>query len=205
MITFKPIQWKTFPRDFIVIQFGFALFGLAIATFINANLGTSPWVILTVALSERLGLTPGTLTVIIGFVILIGALLLREKIGWGTVTNMLFIGPWIDLFLSIIPSVTGNWPLQAAMLLLSILVLGLGTGVYISVNAGAGPRDSLMIAIARVGGWSIRRARMTIEFFVFVTGWLLGGPVGIGTLAIVLLIGPVVQWFFKVFGIKRNT
>ena len=186
----------------MVIQFGFALFGLAIATFIQANLGTSPWVMLTVALSKIFKLTPGTVTVMIGFGVLTAVLIMRESIGWGTIANILFIGPWIDLFLRFIPAITDNWLLQAVMMLSGILILGLATGIYISVNAGAGPRDSLMLAISRVSGWSIRRARGSIEFIVFVVGWLLGGPFGIGTVAIVLLIGPVVQWSFKLFKVK---
>ncbi len=201
---FKPIQWKTLPRDFIIIQLGFAMFGLAIATFIQANLGTSPWVMLTVALAKIFSLTPGTVTVIIGFVVLTGALILRQSIGWGTVGNMLSIGPWIDLFLRLIPSVMDNLLLQIVMMLSAILILGLGTGIYISVNAGAGPRDSLMLAVERVSGWSIRRARGSIEFLVFALGWLLGGPFGIGTVAIVVLIGPVVQWSFRLFKITAS-
>ncbi|HBY08384.1 MAG TPA: hypothetical protein DEH22_11555, partial [Chloroflexi bacterium] len=74
---FKPIRWKSFPRDFAVIQIGFALFGLSIAMLIRANLGTSPWVILEVALSQITGLTPGTLSILVGLVVLLGALALR--------------------------------------------------------------------------------------------------------------------------------
>ena len=200
----KPVQWKTFPRDFVVIQLGFALFSLAIAIFIQANLGTSPWVMLTVALSKIFGLTPGTVTAMIGFTVLTAVLIMREPIGWGTIANILFIGPWIDLFLHFIPSLTDDWPLQAVMMLSGILIMGLGTGIYIGVNAGAGPRDSLMLAVSRISGWSIRRARGSIEFLVFVTGWLLGGPFGVGTIAIVLLIGPVVQWNFRLFKVKAS-
>lgn len=101
MHIFKPIRWKTFLRDFIIIQAGFALFGLSIAILIRANLGTSPWVMLTIALSQISGLTPGTMSILIGFVVLAGALILREQIGWGTLGNILFIGPWLDLWTNI--------------------------------------------------------------------------------------------------------
>jgi uncharacterized membrane protein YczE len=204
MSMFKPIRWKTFARDFVVIQMGFALFGLAIATLIRANLGTSPWVMLEVALSQISGLTPGTLSVIIGLVVLIGSLVLRERIGWGTLGNMLFIGPFEDLALSLIPPVTGNLVLQASMLLASILMMGLASAIYIGVDAGAGPRDSLMLAVKRTSGWSLGRARGSIEVILVVLGWLLGGPAGIGTVVFSILIGPSVQWSFKLFNVQPH-
>jgi uncharacterized membrane protein YczE len=201
---FKPIQWKTLPRDFVVIQIGFALFGVAIALLIQASLGTNPWVMLTVALADMMGLSVGTLTVFTGLTVLAIALVMRESVGWGTLGNILFIGPWADLFLWLIPKVTGNLPLQVVMMLLSILIMGLATGIYIGVNAGAGPRDTLMLAVQRITGWSLRRARGTIELCVFVIGWLLGGPFGVGTVAVALLIGPSVQWGFKLFKVQRE-
>lgn len=200
----KPIRWKTFPRDFIVIQVGFALFGLAIALLIRANLGTSPWVILEVALAQITGLSPGTLSVLTGFVILIGALALREQIGWGTLGNILFIGPWEDLALYFIPPVENNIPVQLGMLLSAAVIMGLASAIYIGVDAGAGPRDSLMLAVKRISGWSLRRARGTIEIFVVLVGWLLGGPIGIGTVIFALVIGPCVQWGFKLFKVQPH-
>jgi len=204
MSVFKPIRWKTFLRDFVVIQMGFALFGLAIATLIRANLGTSPWVMLEVALSQLSGLTPGTLSVIIGLLVLIVAFALRERIGWGTLGNMLFIGPYEDLSLSLIPPVTNHIPLQTGMLLASIIMMGLASAIYIGVNAGAGPRDSLMLAVKRTTGWSLRRARATIEVFLVLLGWLLGGPAGIGTVVFAILIGPAVQWGFRLFKVEPH-
>jgi uncharacterized membrane protein YczE len=197
----RPVRWKTFARDFVVIQVGFALFGLAIATLIRANLGTGPWTILGVALAQIFGLTPGTMSVLIGFVVLSGALILRERIGWGTLCNILFIGPWQDMGLWFIPSVTDNLPLQATMLLAAILLMGIATAIYIGVDAGAGPRDSLMLAVKRTSGWSLRRARGSIEVTLVLLGWLLGGPAGIGTVVFAVLIGPAVQWSFKLFNV----
>jgi hypothetical protein len=201
---FKAVRWKSFWRDLVVIQVGFALFGLAIATLIRANLGTSPWVMLEVALSQISGLTPGTLSVIIGLVVLAAALGLRERIGWGTLGNMLFIGPWEDIGLRLIPAVSGNLPVQFAMLLASIIGIGMASAIYIGVDAGAGPRDSLMLAIHRISGWSLHRARGTIEGILVLLGWLLGGPAGLGTVVFALLIGPAVQWGFRLFKVKPH-
>jgi uncharacterized membrane protein YczE len=201
---FRPVRWKTFVRDFIVIQAGFALFGLAIAMLINANLGTSPWVVLNVALSRLTGLTVGSFIVIVGVVVLAIVLALKEPIGWGTLGNILFIGPWVDLWLARIPSLQGQPVLQSAMLLAAVLVMGLASAIYIGVDAGAGPRDSLMLAVERVSGWSLRAARSAIELTVFSAGWLLGGPAGIGTLVFALLIGPSVQLFFRLLRVQSH-
>ena len=201
---FKPIIWKTFPRDFLRSQVGFLLFGLAITLMIRANLGTSAWAVLDVALSKILGLSVGTLTVLVGFAVLSGALIMREKIGWGTLANILSIGPWEDVWLAIIPSVSDNLPLQIAMLFAAILLMGLASAIYIGVDAGAGPRDSLMLALRRTTGMSIRVARVIIEVVVVTIGWLLGGPAGIGTLVFAALVGPSVQAGFKLLKVEPH-
>lgn len=201
---FKPIRWNTFPKDFLRIQAGFVLFGLAIALMIRGNIGTSAWAVLEVALAKILRITPGTMTVIMGFIVLSGALILREKIGWGTLANILSIGPWEDLALSIIPSVTNDLPLQIGMLLLAILLMGMASAIYIGVDAGAGPRDSMMLAIKRTTGVSIRTARIAIDVTVVTIGWLLGGPAGVGTLVFALLAGPSVQWGFNLFKVEPH-
>lgn len=199
---FKTVRWGTFARDFAVIQVGFALFGVAIALLIQANLGTSPWVVLNVAISQLTGLSVGTLIVVIGAVVLMAVLAMRQPVGWGTLANILFIGPWTDLFLWAIPLIEGNLLLQSAMLLASILIMGIASAVYIGVDAGAGPRDSLMLALERVSGWSLRAARATIEISVVLIGWILGGPAGVGTLVFALLIGPSVQWAFRLLRVR---
>ena len=200
----KPVRWNTFIRDFLVIQIGFALFGLSIAAMIRSNLGTSPWAVLEVAISKLTGITPGRMSIIVGFVVLLGALALREKIGWGTLGNILFIGLWEDLFLGMIPSVENNLLLQGMILLTAILLMGIATAIYIGVDAGAGPRDSLMLAFHRTTNISIRLGRAIIEIMVVAVGWFLGGPLGAGTVVFALLIGPAVQWSFKLFNVKPH-
>ena len=98
----------------------------------------------------------------------------------------------------------GNLISQSIALLVSIFLSGVATAVYISVNAGAGPRDSLMLAVSRVLGWSVRLSRAVIEILVVLLGWILGGPVGIGTLLFAILIGPSVQTSFRVFNVKPH-
>lgn len=195
----KPINRKTFPRDFVIAQLGFALYGLAIALIIQANLGTGPWAVLSVAVADLTGTTPGTMIVVTGLLVLLAAVLMKEKIGWGTLGNILFIGPWTDLFLGLIPSLKGTLCLQIPGLLGAVTLTGVATAVYLSVNAGAGPRDSLMLAVSRISGRSVRLSRAVIEILVVGVGWILDGPVGIGTLLFALTIGPLVQFFFKLF------
>jgi uncharacterized membrane protein YczE len=201
---FKPIRWKTFPRDFIRIEIGFIIYGLASTLMIRGNLGTNAWTVLDVALSPRLHLSIGTVTMLVGFTVLFGALIMRERIGWGTLANILSIGPWIDRWLSIIPSVKNNLLLQGGMLLTAIFLTGLASAIYIGVDAGAGPRDSMMLAVKRTTGLSLRMARAVIEVTVVAIGWMLGGPAGIGTVVFALLIGPSVQWGFKIFNVQPH-
>jgi len=200
----KPIRWKTFPRDFLVIQIGFLIYGLSIALAIRANLGTGTWAVLDVALSKITGYTPGTMTVTVGFVVLISALVMREQIGWGTLGNILSIGPWLDLFLWLIPEMDNPLPVQLLLLLTGILAQGVATAIYIGVDAGAGPRDSLMLAIVRTTRLSYRMARGVIEVSVLVVGWFLGGPAGIGTAIHALLVGTAMQWAFKIFHVQPH-
>lgn len=195
----KPIRWRTFPRDFAVIQAGFALYGLSIALLIRAHLGTSPWAVLEVALAGRSGLSVGTLSILVGLVVLTGALALREQVGWGTLANILSIGLWLDFCLGWLPDVTANLPVQAGLLLGAVLLTGVASAIYIGVDAGAGPRDSLMLAVQRTTGLSLRVSRGVTEVLVVVAGWLLGGPLGVGTLVFALLIGPAIQWAFRLF------
>jgi len=200
----KPINWKTFPRDFLIAQLGYAIYGLSIALIIQAGLGTGPWAVLAVALADISGTTPGTMIIATGVLVLIGAVLMREQIGWATLGNILFIGPWTDLFLFILPSLEGNLWLQIPGMLIAVILSGIATAVYISVNGGAGPRDSLMLAVSRVTGQSVQLSRGVIEVLVVILGWILKGPVGIGTLVFALLIGPLVQIFFKLFKVQPN-
>lgn len=200
----KPVRWNTFLRDFLVIQIGFALFGLSIALMIRSRLGTTPWAVLEVALSQLTTIRPGRMSIIVGFVVLLIALALREKIGWGTLTNILFIGLWEDMFLAYIPPVENQLLLQSAMLFAAILIMGFASAIYIGVDAGAGPRDSLMLAVHRTTSLSLRLGRAIIEITVVLIGWLLGGPLGLGTMIFAVLIGPSVQWAFRLLNVQAH-
>ncbi len=116
----------------------------------------------------------------------------------------MFIGLWEDMFLSYIPSVENNLVLQSTMLFVAIFMMGFASAIYIGVNAGAGPRDSLMLAVHRTTGLSLRVGRAIIEVIVVTIGWFLGGPLGFGTVIFAILIGPAVQWAFKLLKVQAH-
>jgi uncharacterized membrane protein YczE len=189
--------WRRFLRDFAMIQFGFMLFGAAIDIMVRANLGTSSWIVLEKGLTNYLPITLGQATIGVAVIVTLVDVALRQPLGWGTLANMISIGLWVDGLRPFIPAVPAQWWLQLPYLLLGTLLMGLATALYVGVNAGAGPRDSLMLAVARLAKTSVRAARTAIEIGVVLVGWLLGGPVGVGTLIYALMIGPAVQVAFR--------
>ncbi len=198
-ILLRPINRQSFRRDLLVIQLGFAVFGFAIAVVIRSRLGATSWAVLEVALAQIVHITPGTATVLVGAVVLLMALALREPVGWGTVANILSIGPWEDFFLWLLPAAREELSMQLLYLLSGLIAMSIGSAIYIGINAGAGPRDSLMMAVARTTPLDVRSARVIIETTVVLGGWLLGGPLGVGTVVFALLIGPGVQTAFRMF------
>ena len=204
---FFKFQWKgwdRFARDFVFIQIGFALFGLSIDILVNANLGLDSWDVLQMALTHHLPITLGESSIAIAFLVALADVILREPMGWGTVANMIFIGVWIDVLKPYVPTVPLQFPLEIAYLLLGILVMGFATAIYIGVDAGAGPRDTLMLALSRIGKVSLRVARASIEISIVAIGWLLGGPAWLGTLVAALAIGPAVQFAFRLLRVKTR-
>jgi uncharacterized membrane protein YczE len=199
---FNWLGWRQFLRDFLVIQFGFLLFGLAIVIMVKADLGTSPWVALEVALTRRFPITLGQAAIVVAALIILLDILLREPLGWGSLANMVSIGLWVDWLQTWVPAPPPVWWLQVPYLLLGVLIMGFATAVYVGVNAGAGPRDSLMLATARLFKVSVRTARTLVEIIVVTVGWLLGGSVGIGTLLFALTIGPAVQLAFRALRVR---
>ncbi|UTR09279.1 YitT family protein [Evansella sp. LMS18] len=164
---------------------------LGISLTILAGLGSAPWDVLHIGLTEQLGLTVGTWTIIMGFLLLVAATILtKEKPKLGAYLNMLLVGLFVDFFLFVLPQ-PDVLLVQALMLTSGILVMGFGIGVYISPQCGAGPRDSLMLAVAERTRFTVAQVRVTMEVIVLFFGWLLGGPVFIGTILFSLTIGHV--------------
>ena len=202
---FRWMGWRRFAYDFLMIQFGFVLFGLSIDMMVRANLGLGPWDVLHMALTYHLPITLGEASIGVAFVVVLLDVILREPLGWGTIANMIFIGVWIDILKPFVPSVPSVFWIQIAYLLLGTIVMGFATAIYIGVDAGAGPRDSLMLALSRLSKTSVRRARTILEISAVAVGWLLGGPAWLGTLVFALAIGPAVQLAFKLLRVRTST
>jgi len=201
-ITFEWKGWRRFAYDFLIIQVGFLLFGLSIDVLVQANLGLDSWDVLQMALTYHLPLTLGQSSIGVAFLIVLLDVALREPLGWGTLANMFFVGVWVDIMKPYTPSVPPIFPAQVAYLLLGTLIMGFATAIYIGVNAGAGPRDTLMLALSRIGKTSVRVARTCLEVTVVIVGWILGGPAWLGTLIAAISIGPAVQLGFKILKVR---
>lgn len=162
-------------------------------TIKGKDLGISPWDVLHVGLFEKLGLTIGSWSIITGFLIVtVTSIAMRQWPRGGTWLNMMVIGLFIDFFNWILPD-AHSYTEQIIYFVLGVIVAGYGVGVYVSPNLGAGPRDSLMLLFVDKLGWSLRAVRTAIEAIVAFIGFLLGGPIGIGTLLIVVCSGQIIQ------------
>jgi len=207
---FRPIRWSTFWSDQLRLQAGFFMYGVAIVLMIQASLGNGPWGVLDVGVATMLNVKVGTVTQVVGVFVLIAAIWSGEKIGWGTIANIYFIGFYMNILLDHMPKVTGNLPLQITMFAAAVVLMGFASAIYISADSGAGPRDSLMIGLSRKTGLSIRVARTMIEVVVVAVGYFIGIKAGVhdhfglGTVAFALLIGPSVQFAFKLLKVDPH-
>jgi uncharacterized membrane protein YczE len=172
---------------------GLTGFGLSLALLLASGLGGAPWDVLHAAVADRLGLTVGTVSVTVSFVVLLLWIPLRERIGIGTLANALWVGVSIDVGLLLLPEARGL-PLAVAMMLAGVLLNGVSGAVYLGAQLGAGPRDGLMTGLGRVLRRPVGPVRIVLEVLVLVTGWALGGPLGVGTVVYAIGLGPVIQW-----------
>jgi uncharacterized membrane protein YczE len=181
---------------------GLALYGVSSALLVRGGLGVDPWDVLHQGLAERTGLTIGVVSIIIGALVLLLWIPMRQKPGLGTVSNVFVVGIAMDGTLAVVPDAQGL-AAQIPVLVVGIVLNGMATGLYISARFGPGPRDGLMTGLHRLTGRSIRLVRTGIEVTVVAAGFALGGSVGVGTVAYALAIGPLAQLFLRVFAIPE--
>jgi uncharacterized membrane protein YczE len=178
---------------------GLVLYGVGMALMIESRLGLTSWDVFHQGLSEVTGLSFGLVVILLGVPILLLWIPLRQRPGFGTVANIVVIGFVVDAALAVSPQPQAMW-VRIGFLVAGIVVIGLGTGFYIGAEFGPGPRDGLMTGIvSRFPRLSIRVVRTALELSVLGTGWLMGGTVGIGTVAFALAIGPLAQLFIPMF------
>jgi uncharacterized membrane protein YczE len=192
-------------RRLAQLYIGLPLYGLSAGLLVRSRLGLDPWDVLHQGIAEHISLKIGTVVIIVGAIVMLGWIPLRQRPGLGTLSNLVLIGVALNVSLTYIAPST-SMPIRIAEMLGGIGLCGVATGMYIGANFGPGPRDGLMTGLARRTGRSIRLTRTAIELTVLLSGWLLGGNVGIGTVLFALLIGPLAQRFLPLFDTSaRNT
>ncbi|HEX4720892.1 MAG TPA: hypothetical protein VH333_00150 [Pseudonocardiaceae bacterium] len=192
-ITVVPVTVRP-ARRLPQLAVGLWLYGVSDGLLVRAHLGLDPWDVLHEGVSKRFGVDFGLVSAVVGLVVLLAWIPLRQRPGVGTVANIVVIALSIDLVLAVVPPQTAL-VMRVPMLLGAIVLNGIATAGYVGARLGPGPRDGLMTGIAGRTGWSIRLVRTGIELTVLVTGWLLGGTVGVGTLLYAVGIGPLIQLF----------
>jgi len=198
----SPVSSENFTKIFYIrllrLIWGLALYALGIVVTMNAHIGYAPWEVLHVGISKTTGISIGTASIIIGVLIGIIAVLLGEKLGLGTILDIVLIGVFLDIILKshIIP-LANNLVFGIIMLIIGLFIISLGSYFYIKSGFGAGPRDSLMVALTRKTILPIGVCRGLIELLAVIVGWKLGGMVGIGTVISAFVIGFCVQITFK--------
>ncbi len=185
----------------VQLLIGLWLFGTASAIFVRSRLGLAPWDVLHYGLQRVLGVSFGTVMILVGAAVLLLWIPLRQWPGLGTIANTVVIGVAADFTLRWLPSPDDMLP-RFALLLGGIVLNGFAGALYIGSQLGPGPRDGLMTGLARRTGRSLRLVRTLIEVTVLTAGWALGGIVGIGTVLFALLIGPVTQFFLPLVTVR---
>ena len=198
-------NWVTFLSRMPGLFVGLFIFSAGVVGNLHAGLGMMPWGVLNVGIEKMTPFTLGEVSQVVGLIVLLLGWLLGFPPGFGTFINMYIIGVYIDWIIAVglIPFPEAL-PMQLGLLLLSVAFLGLGTLLYIRVGLGAGPRDGLMMGLVQKTGRPVSTIRGFIEVTVLAIGYLLGGPVGIGTVISALTVGYSVQLAFKLGGYSKD-
>jgi uncharacterized membrane protein YczE len=182
---------------------GLVLYGVSSSLLVLAGLGLDPWDVFHQGLSRTVGLAIGTWAILVGVAVLLLWIPLRQRPGIGTFSNVVLVGATMDVVLGHVHA-PHALSVRIACLVCGVFLNGVATGAYIGAGLGPGPRDGLMTGLA-ARGHSIRVVRTGIELAVLVTGWLLGGTVGVGTVLYALSIGPLAHIFIPLFARGRPT
>ena len=199
--TATPSQWRLRPVPRLLV--GLVLYGFADAMMIRASIGVDPWTVFAQGIARQTGLGIGLLTNLIGLLVLLLWIPLRQRPGLGTVLNVLVVGTMIDVGIRVLPA-PDVWWAQALLFAGGLVLLAVASGIYIGARLGPGPRDGLMTGLHRRLRLPIWVARGGVEITVLLIGWLLGGDVGIGTVLFAALIGPLCSVTLPLLGVRRH-
>ncbi len=190
----------TFMNRLLRLFFGLFLYAVGIVLTMNANIGYASWEVFHAGLSSVFGIQIGTISILVGLVLCLVSLVVGEKLGLGTLCNMIFVGVFMNLLLGlgVIPSLS-NFALGVLQMVGGLFVIAIASFFYISSGFGAGPRDSIMVILTRKTTFSVGICRSGIEILVVIIGALLGGSFGVGTLLAAILIGFCIQLTFRMF------
>ncbi|WP_067973680.1 membrane protein YczE [Nocardiopsis trehalosi] len=198
-VLLTPVLPPPRPRRLLRLYAGLYLYGLGSALLIAADLGAMPWDVLHQGLARWTGLSVGTCSIMVGALLMLVWIPLRQRPGLGTLSNVVVVGLSVDASLWWLPE-AGHLAVRAGYLVAGVLVTAVATACYIGARLGPGPRDGLMTGLA-ARGLSVRRARTGIEIAVVLTGVLLGGTLGVGTVVFALAIGPLAQVLLPLFDV----
>lgn len=190
-------------RRLVQLLAGLWLYGATMALMIESGLGLDPWDVFHEGLTHHIGLSFGAVTALVGALVLIAWIPLRQRPGIGTVLNVIVIAISVDVTLAWLPE-ADDALLAVPMLAGGIVGNGLAGALYVGSDLGPGPRDGLWVAIVRRSGLSVRLVRTSIEVTVVAAGFALGGTVGAGTVLYALSIGPIVQAFLPFTTVERR-
>ncbi len=190
-------------RRLLQLYIGLVLYGVSTAMFVRANLGADPWNVFHLGVAQIFSLNIGMVMILVGALVLLLWIPLRQKPGLGTISNVIVLGLAADAALAIMPPVE-SLVARSFLLFAAILVNAIATGMYIGAGFGSGPRDGLMTGINARTGWSVRSVRTSIELTVLLAGWLMGGTFGVGTVLYALAIGPLIQLCLPWFRIQKH-
>jgi uncharacterized membrane protein YczE len=194
---------KELRRRLPLLLVGLGFLGFSIAASVRAELGLSPWDVFHQGVSKVTHLSFGAVIVVVGLVVLLAWIPLRQRLGFGTVLNAVSVGFIANLGLALIP-VQHGMAMRIALLAMAIAGMSVGTGLYIGSGLGPGPRDGLMTAIT-ARGYRLWAVRTTIELSVLVIGFLLGGRVGVGTVLLAISVGPLTHLALRRFHLEAPT
>ncbi len=190
-------------RRLVQLQLGLVLYGISLVLLVRADLGLDPWDVFHQGLSQHIGLSLGTVTILVGILVLLLWFPIRQRPGIGTVCNVFVVGLVADAGLAILDP-PSNPVLRVLLMLLGVGLNGVATAAYLGVHLGPGPRDGLMTGLVRRTGGSVRRVRTSIEVVVLVVGFVLGGSVGIGTVIYAAGIGLLVHRLLPAFDVPST-